>query len=189
MNTRLCPTCQTVKGLAEFAPDPTKRSGRRFQCRPCDAARVRAAYARNGRRPGTNPDRDRRLPSYNWTRRKLREARGPASEQQCGCGSPADHWAYDHTDPRELVGDTGRGITATYSLDFTRYVPRCCSCHARDNAGRKVERLRGEVAALRVALWLAMLPAHRAQEARSIVAAPSGSPARPDITTSERGGQ
>lgn len=158
MKTYRCPACQTIKHVDQFAPDPTKKSGHRSHCRPCDATRVRAAYA------AAHPGRRRRVPSYNLTRRRLREALGPASDQRCSCGAPAHHWAYDHADPAELVGDTGRGVIAAYSLDFSHYVPTCSSCHNRAIAGRGARRLRHEVAVLRVALWLAMCHAHGAPE-------------------------
>lgn len=156
VTTRRCPTCQTVKSVDDFATDPTKKSGRRYQCHTCDAARKRADYRRAAARRGVRHDQPRPAASYNATRRKLREARGPASAQQCRCGARAKHWAYDHSDPGELIGDTGRGIVAAYSLDFDRYVPLCCSCHAQENARREPDRLRAEIATLRLALWLAV---------------------------------
>jgi hypothetical protein len=61
---------------------------------------------------------------------------------------------YDGTDPNQLTGDTGRGLTAAYSLDFTRYLPMCPGCHIRFSYGRQARALELDVAVLRVALWL-----------------------------------
>lgn len=57
---------------------------------------------------------------------RVYDARGKAAQHICGCGSRAAHWAYNHTDPQELV-DQSSGFP--YSLDVSRYVPMCVSCH------------------------------------------------------------
>jgi hypothetical protein len=52
------------------------------------------------------------------------------------CGRPASDWAYDHSDPDELV-TTVRGALCRYSLDSDKYLPLCRPCHRRfDNAHR-----------------------------------------------------
>lgn len=52
---------------------------------------------------------------------------GSARTHACvDCGGRAHDWSYDHRDPNELTcPKTGR----RYSLDESRYQPRCRSCH------------------------------------------------------------
>lgn len=65
--------------------------------------------------------------SYGAVHRRLAKVLGPAREHNCAdCGSPADEWAYDHTDPNERRGSEG-----PYSTDITRYQPMCRSHHRR----------------------------------------------------------
>lgn len=124
--------------------DPDRR-------RQNDAAKHRAAYARKVGRPVRPPDGWAAVPSYNVTHRRLRRARGPAAAQRCdGCGGQAHHWSYDHTDPDQVIGNTGDGVVVAYSLDLDRYRPLCRSCHAKDD--RRDVSLRRELDQLRVAL-------------------------------------
>lgn len=82
--------------------------------------------------------------SYGTVHRRLGVERGPANRHGCAdCDRPAALWSHigggpdERTDPRGL----------RYSLDLTRYRPRCRSCHrrattatgtARPGAGRAV---------------------------------------------------
>jgi hypothetical protein len=123
--------------------------------REFDARKHRERYARRVGRPvapyGTA------VPDYSRAHRMLRAARGPATDYRCAeCGGEAHHWAYDHSDPEQIYGMSGgpRPTRAAYSLDHSRYRPLCRRCHALADSGRV---LRGEVDALRVALWLTML--------------------------------
>lgn len=60
---------------------------------------------------------------------RVKAERGPAAAHLCAdCGAPARDWSYDGSDPAERI-DLGRGYR--YSLDVTRYRPRCRSCHRR----------------------------------------------------------
>jgi hypothetical protein len=45
--TRICPRCDKRKAVTEFAPDPTKASGKKSHCRSCDAERARLYYGVN----------------------------------------------------------------------------------------------------------------------------------------------
>jgi len=45
-STRRCYACQRRLPVAEFAPDPTKGSGFKSICRPCDRAKGRRYYKR-----------------------------------------------------------------------------------------------------------------------------------------------
>jgi len=58
--------------------------------------------------------------------RRLARWLGKASEQVCACGQQAAHWAYDHSDPGELL-DRGR----PYSADPSHYLAMCVPCHKR----------------------------------------------------------
>jgi hypothetical protein len=65
---------------------------------------------------------------YNQTHARVRKTRGKASEHQCQhCEHQAAEWAYDHTEPDELVSAKGH----TYSGDPARYIPLCRSCHRK----------------------------------------------------------
>jgi hypothetical protein len=47
---RKCPRCGELRNIGEFALDPSKASGRKSLCKPCDAAKSRAYYAANRER-------------------------------------------------------------------------------------------------------------------------------------------
>lgn len=67
--------------------------------------------------------------SYNTLHQRIKHRRGGASKHTCmHCVRRARHWAYDHTDPDERIGED-HGRTMTYSLDPARYIPLCVSCH------------------------------------------------------------
>ena len=64
--------------------------------------------------------------------RVRRQLGQPAANLCAGCcGSRAQTWAYDHTDPQERF-DAREGHP--YSLDVKRYVPLCRSCHSSYDA-------------------------------------------------------
>lgn len=66
---------------------------------------------------------------YSAAHRRVRAEKGPASALSClDCLRPAAHWSYVGGDPNELVDDA-RG--SAYSLDLSRYVPRCVPCHKK----------------------------------------------------------
>jgi hypothetical protein len=105
-------------------------------------------WARSGDLSPDRPLRTRTGESYRAALRRLHVARGPAAQQRCAdCGRPAEFWSYDGTDPDERT-TPGRGTR--YSLDPTRYRPRCRSCHRRATAGggRSVQLDADRVAAL-----------------------------------------
>ena len=64
--------------------------------------------------------------TYYGLHARIRAARGQARYQTCSCGKPAAQWAYDYSDPTELIDDAS-GMR--YSLDIQRYVAMCASCH------------------------------------------------------------
>lgn len=88
----------------------------------------------------------RAVASYNTMHHRLRRRRGPARSHACtDCGGPAVSWSYDHTDPDELseeyVTKAGSHLVLHYSLDESRYAPRCVSCHALLDAASKRARM------------------------------------------------
>lgn len=63
--------------------------------------------------------------------RRLRFTRGSASLYECvDCAGSANHWSYNHQDPREKQSEDG-----PYSTNLTFYEPRCVSCHHRFDHG------------------------------------------------------
>ncbi len=111
------------------------RHGRVWFCR-CDCGMTRIASAGELNRTGdgnTCGTPGRHLSpeaGYGAAHDRVRTLHGPASDHPCiDCGQPAQHWSYDHTDPdtRYLTGRSANPIP--YSLDPTRYQPRCVPCH------------------------------------------------------------
>jgi hypothetical protein len=71
---------------------------------------------------------------YPVVMRRLRRERGSATARACAdCGGAAACWSYDGHDPDARVHPQ-RGLE--YSLDITRYRPRCRFCHRRAIAAR-----------------------------------------------------
>lgn len=55
---------------------------------------------------------------------------GPAKGNRCiDCGTRAGHWAYDGTDPTELISERAGSAGCRYSLYPEFYMPMCVSCH------------------------------------------------------------
>jgi ribosomal protein S27AE len=70
------------------------------------------------------------VPGYRVLHLQLVKERGLASSFACvRCGEQAEHWAYDHSDPDEVIGFGGGGGSCTYSTDLTCYQPMCSRCH------------------------------------------------------------
>lgn len=68
------------------------------------------------------------MPSVGYTaaHARTKARRGPASLQICcWCLGPADHWAYDHSDPDPLISAKG----FPYTLDPARYIAICARDH------------------------------------------------------------
>lgn len=65
--------------------------------------------------------------AYNTAHNAVRKARGKASAHPCVlCGGKARDWAYDHSDPDEVLCPKKNLI---YSTDPERYRPMCPACH------------------------------------------------------------
>jgi hypothetical protein len=80
--------------------------------------------------------------SYLCVRRRLQRERGSATATSCAeCGVPAAFWSYAGGDPDERI-DPARGVR--FSLDLSRYRPRCRACHRRVAPRRGGPRVDGE---------------------------------------------
>ncbi len=72
--------------------------------------------------------------SYPAALARVTAQRGPVGEQVCvECGTAAECWSYDGTDPEERPRPDR---SCFYSLDPARYRPRCRSCHRRATVAR-----------------------------------------------------
>jgi hypothetical protein len=70
--------------------------------------------------------------TYGAVHQRLLSEHGRAAGHDCAdCGSPAEEWSYDGTDPDELTGEASKGITVQYSTDLSKYQARCRGCHRR----------------------------------------------------------
>jgi hypothetical protein len=104
-------------------------------------------WQRHGEPRADHPGRAQAPASVGYwsVRRQLRAERGPASAQQCAdCGGSARDWVYDSRDPDER---TDPRLGCRYSLDLSRYTPRCRSCRQRALATVRGPRLDPERAA------------------------------------------
>ena len=79
--------------------------------------------------PERKPRKARPDVSYHHVHVRLRAERGRASDRLCedGCGRQAKHWAYDHSDPDQLLSPEGW----PYSTNPDNYWALCPSCHKR----------------------------------------------------------
>lgn len=95
-----------------------------------------------------NPQWKGRDIGYSTAHQRVRRAHGPARLRFCKCGEPAAHWAYDHSDPDELLQEVA-GCAVPYSPDVDRYLPMCVPCHKEFDLahirGQSVDELRNEL--------------------------------------------
>lgn len=83
-----------------------------------------------------------RLPEYAAAHLRIKRAKGPAKNYEClHCHRAALDWAYDGSDPNELVSTDPRRFGMRYSLDIDRYLPLCRGCHNRLD-GKDAKHLR-----------------------------------------------
>lgn len=69
---------------------------------------------------------------YVAAHQRVRQDRGRAATHSCvDCDGGAQHWSYDHSDPGELLDDSVNAGPLPYSLDTSRYQPRCIPCHKK----------------------------------------------------------
>jgi hypothetical protein len=80
--------------------------------------------------PGSPNWHDRETVTYDAVHERLRRFRGPAKAHACiECGTPAEQWAYQHTDPVPLVSAIEPSVGCEYSDDLSAYAPMCRPCH------------------------------------------------------------
>ena len=107
----------------------------------CDCGRQKAVLSkllRNGdstscgcyRAEATVARQTKPLATYNSAHTRVAKARGKAKFWPCvDCGAAAAHWAYDHSDPDELVQETYvNGVLmgrVAYSVKPEHYSPKC----------------------------------------------------------------
>ena len=74
------------------------------------------------------------LVKYQMAHMRVYQLWGPARSHPCvTCGQPAEHWAYDGTDPGEQRG-TGRWNGLPYSSWPEFYMPMCVKHHRQHDA-------------------------------------------------------
>ena len=121
-------------GPAEF--EPRKPKGDRCIVDGCDHLRyakdVCDRHYQRLRKYGTLdlPEREGSA-TYNAVHLRLRAQRGAAKDSTCPCGAAAEHWAYVRGDDQSVRYDE-RG--RPYSIDLSRYVALCRTCHRRMDA-------------------------------------------------------
>lgn len=120
--------------------DLVREQRRRYDATNTAARKEFVRKYREGGRPVDKPWPNQPI-AYVTAHVRVRATYGPASNYPCiGCGGPAKHWAYDHTDPNPLMHRDTKGRWAgkpyPYSPDPQRYDPMCRSCHVkRDRFG------------------------------------------------------
>lgn len=96
--------------------------------------------------------------TYGQAHRRASALWGPAKAYPCiKCGRVAGQWAYDGTDPTELMTLTRKaGSAYLYSEWPEFYMPMCVKCHrARDSAAMQAELLEYRTWKYRTGLSLA----------------------------------
>ena len=113
-----------------------------WRCR-CDCGGQRLARAGDLNRDGASvtcgvPGRHLRGDvTYFTAHERVKRARGAAATRRCAdCGGAASQWSYDHDDPDELVAGDVSAHPVAYSVDPSRYSPRCVRCHKAYDLGR-----------------------------------------------------
>ena len=84
-------------------------------------------------------------PSYDGMHKRLFYDRGKARDYSCvDCGGQADEWSYDGGCPNELY-EVKVLRPIAYSVDQSRYSPRCRPCHRpRDESLNKIRDAHGK---------------------------------------------
>jgi hypothetical protein len=77
-------------------------------------------------------------PTYHGMHSRIRTQRGRASSYVCGCGEPAQQWAYNHLDSNEAHEVVG-GYLLPYSMDPNFYDALCTYCHRHRDVNRSVK--------------------------------------------------
>lgn len=106
--------------------------------------------------PGKSSGRPRmEAPTYDGMHKRIFYDRGRASAFRCvDCENRAEEWSYNGGCPNEHAEEV-RGLIMTYSVDQSRYSPRCIKCHrhkdgVRDHALSRPRDERGRLAPRKV---------------------------------------
>ncbi len=87
----------------------------------------------------TNPCWRGRDVAYSTAHSRVRSLRGRASNYGCEhCDNQADDWAYNHSDPDELISDRAGSLGMRYSPDPMAYISLCKSCHIKFDKRERV---------------------------------------------------
>lgn len=144
------PICRSCRHLREFGP------------RGCDVAKcprphcakgycnTHYAQYRDGKDPHGEPYWLTKPIGFSAAHSRCRSLWGKASQYPCiECGKQAKQWAYDGTDPTELLegvsrgaGQAGKSSYILYSIFPEFYMPMCYGCHARRDGARAANELR-----------------------------------------------
>lgn len=81
--------------------------------------------------------------SYSASHKRIYIARGAAGNFVCQCGSQAQEWAYQYSDPNELTeyvvdSRTGKHREMSYSTDPVHYRAMCHPCHVSFDKAQNV---------------------------------------------------
>lgn len=130
-----CDRRHAAKGMCGMHYNRFKRYG--------DTSTVNPPHSKGGcRMKGeTHPRWKGRDITYVSAHCRVSSHRGKASAHMCACGSAAQEWAYDYSDPNPLIGDSRGEYGLAYSPDVERYTPMCGKCH------RQFDREAGQVPA------------------------------------------
>lgn len=133
--TKRCPRCKTVKPLAEFAVDNSKRTGRKSLCKECDKAKAASYYAKNPEKKAAYYQAEREeIAALRCTVRQAAERIYGGACEWCGAteGLEFDHVDDDGKAHREIEHHTQmfRRIVTTGER-ITDYQVRllCAPCH------------------------------------------------------------
>lgn len=75
--------------------------------------------------------------TYSTLHKRIRRQRGRARDHRCAHGDhPATDWAYDRSDPAEVMIPNSRGRLVPASLDPEHYIPLCRIHHHALDSGR-----------------------------------------------------
>jgi hypothetical protein len=119
---KTCTRCTEYRLNGEFYRNKATSDGLQSWCKPCTIAYV------NGKARASDPNGTRFR--YQAAHRNVYVTRGRASGQTCGCGAPAEEWAYQHTGVQEWPS-----VLGPFSLDASQYEAMCRKCHRRMDQG------------------------------------------------------
>ena len=105
--------------------------------KPVTARRLcRTHYSRLQRSGDVTKGAFKKVVGYNAAHYRVVRAKGRAAIHTCcRCTKGAEHRAYDHQDPSQMIGTGG-----PYSLKPEHYWPMCRSCHKRFDNARSQDR-------------------------------------------------